>query len=137
VKLGGPWLLLPCCNEDGEVTKVGVLLGVELVTSAEIGRTLVDVDTGKYSTIMPELRPDAVTAVEKVVFVPDEMVPVRYPRVCQYCNISLAQSDQTYLLMLLPPAQSHRPYSHKQSNPQAKTSSPSSSRERPPTYTIR
>ena len=45
-----------------------IVLGAELVEALGVGVALVD--TGKYSTTVPELRPEAVTTVEKVVCVP-------------------------------------------------------------------
>jgi len=71
--------------------------GAELVERLGVGDALVD--TGKYSTIVPELRPEAVTIVEKVVCVPDVTISVMYPIIRQKCNISLALEWKSYLLM--------------------------------------
>ena len=54
-----------------------IVLGAELVEALGVGVALVD--TGKYSTTVPELRPEAVTTVEKVVCVPDVTTSVMYP----------------------------------------------------------
>jgi len=67
---------------------VDIVLGAALVDGLGVGDALVG--TGKYSTTVPELRPEAVTIVEKVVCVPDVTTSVIYPIIRQKCNISLA-----------------------------------------------
>ena len=68
-----------------------MVLGAELVEGLGVGDAVVG--TGRYSMTVPELSPEAVTAVEKVVCVPDVTISVIYPVLRQKCNIPLALAN--------------------------------------------